>query len=126
MSLPYLKPIICKVLFTFIIFTFGCKVYYKQSISLYQATDIGKIKIINKNGDVVLADRLIKENENFYIIRKQRVKENDGKYVWTAKKTPIETSQIAEIYLYNKSSSRGITTIVTVTTTLVLIYLFAI
>lgn len=62
--------------------------YQKQSVSINQATEKGKVKVLTSNGKNVIFDKVINENGSYY-----------GIYSNQGQRIPIDTTRTSQFYL---------------------------
>ena len=99
-----IKKILAYTLLLLILFQ-SCVVYHRQSVSLYQASNAGKVKITTNRGKKILATIIYSEDSIYYATYKNKIKNDNGDNEWGENNTIINSKDISTIQLKNIKKS---------------------
>lgn len=102
----------------------SCVVYHRQSVSLYQASNAGKVKITTNMGEKLIAASIYSEDSIYYAKFRIRIKNENGDHKWEENNTIINSKDISTIQLKNIEKSKRKTVFGFLIFPIVLILLF--
>lgn len=103
-----MKKSISFVLFIAILLQ-SCVVYQKQSVSIYQAVEKGKVKVVTNSGRKVIFNNIIKEGGNYYgIYNFDRIPlDTTRTYSFYLKSPSYHYNKYYRIWVYRKDGNNG-------------------
>ncbi len=93
-----------------IILSQGCVVYQPTAVPLSEAHDKGRVKVITNSGDEIRYKNIELEDGIFYVVHKERIKNDVKGYEWVEKRTILNSDTISSVYLkdYKKSKNKTV------------------
>ena len=88
----------------------GCVVYQPTAVPLSEAHDKGRVKVITNSGDEIRYKNIELEDGIFYVVHKERIKNDVKGYEWVEKRTILNSDTISSVYLkdYKKSKNKTV------------------
>ena len=83
----------------------SCVVYQKTSVSLEEAVDKGKVKLITKKGEKVKYKKIIQKDSIYYGFDLKKLKNVDGVFEWNEITYQLWDTEIESIHIKDKEKS---------------------
>ena len=99
-------------LLIFIVIGQSCAVYQDLPVSLSEAHNQGKGKLVYKAGDLIKFQNIMQEDSvSYFVLNRERKKNLNGEYEWSDTRINLDSATISVILLKDIKKSRKKTTL---------------
>jgi len=109
-----MKKAIISIIITLFLFFQSCVVYKPTPSPLHQAVNQGKVKITYQNRNWDKYENIILKNNEYYTVKRQRIKNERGIYEWTDVLTKIDSTTVTSVLIKDIKKSKTRTIILAV------------
>ena len=99
-----MKKIIPSLIFTLFLLQ-GCVVYQKTPVSVEDAVDKGKVKLITEQGQKIKYKKIIQRDSIYYGYDLKKLKNVDGEFEWTEITYRLMEIEIESVHIQDKKKS---------------------
>ena len=94
----------------------SCLAYHDLPVSLSEAHNQGKCKVVFKSGELIKFKNIMREDsENYFVLTRERHENLNGGHEWTDTRINLDSTTIAVIQLKDIKKSKRKTTLLVVT-----------